>query len=87
MSVPGKVYGRILTERLMEVREGKVSEGQGGFRKGRGCIEQIFAIKKLVEEYSGKDKKLYAAFMDLEKEYDRVDREALWSVLYICGVG
>ncbi len=34
-----------------------------------------------------KDKKLYAGFMDLEKAYDRVDREALWSVLYIYGVG
>ncbi len=37
--------------------------------------------KMLVEEYLGKDKKLYAAFMDLKKAYDRVDREALWSVL------
>ncbi len=40
-------------------------------------------MKRLVEEYLGKDKKLYAAFMDLEK----VDREALWNVLYIYGVG
>ncbi len=39
-----------------------------------------------VEEYLGKDKKLYAAFMDLEKAYNRVDREALWSVLRIYGV-
>ncbi len=37
--------------------------------------------------YLGKEKKLYAAFMDFEKAYDRVDREALWSVLIICGVG
>ncbi len=44
-------------------------------------------MKRSVEEYLGKDKKLYAAFMDLEKAYDRVDREALWSVLYIYGVG
>ncbi len=44
-------------------------------------------MKRLVEEYLGKDKKLYAAFMDLEKAYDRVDREALWNVLYIYGVG
>ncbi len=55
-----------------------MSEEQGGFRKGRGCVDQIFAMKMLVEEYLGKDKKLYAAFMDLEKAYDRVDREALW---------
>ncbi len=25
--------------------------------------------------------------MDLEKAYDRVDREAVWSVLQICGIG
>ncbi len=77
LSVPGKVYGRILTERLREVTEGKVSEDQGGFGKGRGCVDQIFAMKRLVEGYLGKHKKLYAALMDLEKEYDRVDREAL----------
>ncbi len=58
LSVPGKVYGRILTERLMEITERKVSEEQGGFRKGRGCIDQIFEMKRLVEEYLGKDKKL-----------------------------
>ncbi len=84
MNVPGKVYGRILTERLMEATEGKVSEDQGGFRKG--CVDQISAMKRLVEGYLGEDKKLYAAFMDLEKAFNRVDREALWSVLRIYGV-
>ncbi len=69
----------------MEVTEGKVSEEQGSFRKGRGCVDQIFAMKMLVE-YLGKDKKSYAAFMDLDKAYDRVDREALWSVLRIYDV-
>ncbi len=82
MSVAGKVYGRILTETLMEVTEGKVSEEQGGFKKGRGCVNQVFARKRLVKEYLGQDRKLYAAFLDLEKAYDRVDKEALWSV---CG--
>ncbi len=69
LSMPGKVYGRILTERLMEVTERKVSEEQEGFRKRRGCVGQIFAMKMLVEEYLRKDKKLYSAFMDLEKAY------------------
>ncbi len=46
LSVPGKVYGKILTKRLMEVTEGKVSEEQGGFRKGRGCVDQIFAMNR-----------------------------------------
>ncbi len=53
MSVSGTVYGRILTERLTEVTEGKVSKEQGGFRKGRECVDQIFAMKMIVvvEEY------------------------------------
>ncbi len=51
MSVPGKVDWRILTERQMEVMEGTVSEEQGSFKKGRGCADQIFAMKMLVEEY------------------------------------
>ncbi len=52
-------------------------------------MDQIFEIKMLVEEYLlvGKDRKLHAAFMDLEKAYDRVDREALQKTLKIYGVG
>ncbi len=38
-----------------------------------------------MEGYLGKDKKLYAAFMELEKAYDRVNRKAPWSVLRIYG--
>ena len=47
----GKLYGRVLTERLLEVTEGKVSKEQGGFRNGKGCVDQIFAIKIMVVEY------------------------------------
>ncbi len=57
--------------------KGKVSEEQGGFRRERGCIDQIFAMKRLMEEYLGKDKTLYAPLMGLEKAYNSTDREAL----------
>ena len=35
----------------MEVTEKKVIQDQAGFRKGKGCVHQIFAIRKIVEEY------------------------------------
>ncbi len=82
-SVPVKVYGRVLTE----VDGGNCRETYRGQRKGRGCVDQVFAIKIIVEEYLGKGEKIYAAFMDLEKAFDRVDSEAFWDVLKICGVG
>ncbi len=49
-------------------------------------MDQIFAIKILVLKYLGKNRKLHAGFMDLEKTNDRFDREALWNVLKIYGV-
>ena len=57
-------------------------EVQGGFRRGRGCADQTF-----IEKYMAKDKDVYFAFLDLEKAYDRVDREAMWDVLRIYGMG
>ena len=50
LSVTGKVFGSILTEILMAVIEGKVSEDQGQFRKGKGCVDQIFVIKMMIEK-------------------------------------
>ena len=42
--VPGKVYGRVLKLMLIEVTETKASEEQGGLRKGKLLVDQIFAI-------------------------------------------
>ena len=59
---------------------------KGGFRSGKGCIDQIFVLKQLAEKYKEKRKELHAAFMDLEKAYYEVCREKLWRVLHECGV-
>ncbi len=56
LSVPGKIYGRILNERMMKVTDKSVGDEQGGFRKDRGCVDQIFAVKILVEKYLEKEK-------------------------------
>src|SRR5215469_6371729 len=36
MSVVGKLYGRVVIDRVKNITEGLVGEEQGGFRKGRG---------------------------------------------------
>ena len=87
LSVPGKLYGRILIDRVVEQSEGQIGEEQSGFRKGRSCSDQIFVLRQLCEKMKEKGKKVWIAFMDLEKAYDRVDREALWQVLRIYGIG
>ncbi len=39
LSVPGKIYGRILNERMMKITDMSVGGEQEGFQKGRGCVD------------------------------------------------
>ena len=51
LSIPGKIYGRVLIRSMIESTKEQVVEEQGGFRSGRGCIDQIFVLKLLVEKH------------------------------------
>src|SRR5215469_16162091 len=86
LSVVGKMYGRILIERVRALTDNLIGEEQGGFRKGRGCLDQVFVVKSLCEKFREKGREVYMAFMDLEKAYDRIDREALWKVVHKYGI-
>ena len=80
LSVVGKVYGRVLINRIRDKTENVIAEVQGGFRRGRGCTDQIFIVRQICEKYSGKGMDVYFAFLDLEKAYDKVDRNAMWNL-------
>ena len=88
LSVVGKVYGRVLINRIRDKTESAVAEVQGGFRRGRGSADQTFIVRQICEKYYiAKDKDVYFAFLDPEKVYDRIDRKAMWKVLRIYGIG
>lgn len=48
---------------------------QGGFRIGRGYVDEIFAMKMIVEKYLEKDTKQFAALINLEKTYDSLQEK------------
>ena len=87
LSLVGKVYGRVLINRIRDKTENVIAEVQSGFRRGRGCTDQIFIVRQICEKYLEKGKDVYFAFLDLEKVYDRVDRDAMWNVLRLYGIG
>ncbi len=64
MKEPGEVYSIILNERLIQGKE-KVNNEQGCFREGKGRVDQISAIRMIIEKYLEKDKKIHTA---LEKD-------------------
>ena len=55
------------------------------FKKWR--IQPCGSEALVCEKYLKKGKDVYLAFLDLEKAYNRVDREAMWNVLRLYGVG
>ena len=43
---------------------------QFGFIPGKGTTDAIFIMRQVQEKHQAKKKKLYYAFVDLEKEFD-----------------
>ena len=67
-----KVFEKVIEKKI----KGKVSiySMQFGFMPGRGTIDTIFIAQQLQERYLGIKKKLYFAFVDLGKAFDRVPK-------------
>ena len=76
-----------MINRIRDKTENVIAEVQGGFRRGKGCTDQIFIVRQVCEKYLGEGKDIYFAFLDLEKVYDRDDRDAMWNVLKLYGIG
>jgi len=58
----------------------RISENQFGFMPGRSTKEAIYLIRKLMEFYRDR-KNGSMAFIDVEKDYNKVAREVLWRCL------
>ncbi|KAI5729033.1 hypothetical protein M8J77_024451 [Diaphorina citri] len=74
-----KIWERILDTRIR--RETSIGEEQFGFMPGRGTMDAIFTLRQLMEKHRDKKKDLHLIFIDLEKAYDRILRQELWSCM------
>ena len=88
MDTIGKIFCMIVNERLRECVEmnGLLSDEQNGFRKNRRGEDNIFIVRELLDACKRENRKGYFAFLDIEKAYDRVNREILCKVLSKCGM-
>merc|ERR1712002_761243 len=63
-----------------------IGDEQCGFGCARGCVDQVFVMKQMSEKFCGKNMSLYVTYMDLDKAYERIDRDAMWRVLSMYGI-
>ena len=86
LSIPSKVLTRIILERMKKSIDQKLRDEQAGFRKERSCINQIATLRVIVEQTMEWQTPLFVCFIDFDKAFDSVDRQAIWDILRHYGV-
>ena len=86
LSIPSKIFCRILLCRIDKVLDPILREEQAGFRRGRGCIDQIFTLRNIIEQCLEWKTPLHINFIDFRKAFDSVHRESLWRILAAYGL-
>ena len=63
-----------------------IDDSQFGFVSGKGTTDAIFVVGQMQEKYLAVNKRLYMAFVDLEKAFDCVPLKVIWWALRKLGV-
>ncbi|XP_077065604.1 pancreatic secretory granule membrane major glycoprotein GP2-like [Siphateles boraxobius] len=79
LSLPGKVYARVLERRIRPIVEPRIQEEQCGFRPGRGTLDQLYTLYRVLEGSWEFAQPIHMCFVDLEKAFDCVPRGGLYA--------
>ena len=65
----------------MLTKENKLSQNQFGFQRGKSTVDCIFTLYSIISKTLHSGEKLFCAFIDYEKAFDKIDRSLLWQKL------
>ena len=86
LSVTSKILSRVILNRISASIDQLLRKNQAGFRKGKSCADQIFALRQIIEQSHEWNTTVYANFIDFQKAFDSVNRPALWRILAHYGI-
>ena len=86
LTIPGKVFIRVLLNRRKDAVDPQLRDQQAGFRRGRSCTEQIATLSIMLEQSYEWNSPLYVNFIDYEKAFNGLDPQRLWKLLRHYGI-
>ena len=83
-----KLYSGVLNDRIVNYLEdlGFFVEEQNGFRRKRSCQDHLFCITSVIRNRLYNRKPTFAAFVDMQKAFDWIDRDLLFLKLLITNI-
>ena len=85
LSLPSKIFTRIILERIRAAVDKKLRDEQAGFRTGRSCVDQIATLRIIIEPSMEWQSPLFINFIDFKQAFESVDSgdmentEKLWN--------
>ena len=81
LSVPGKVFASVILNRCKDSVDRVLREEQCGFRKSRGCADQLFALRQIIEKSMAFQLDISFCFIDFRAAFDSVDRDQMYQIM------
>ena len=86
LSIPSTILEKIIIRPISEAVDQQLRQEQAGFRKGRGCTDQIFTLRNIIEQCTEWPRQLYINYVDFEKAFDSIHLESLWHIRRAYGI-
>ena len=84
-----KLFSSVMNSRLMTfLEENRIyADEQNGFRRSRSCLDHIFTLTSVIRYRKAEKKSTFIAYVDMEKAFDRINRDMLFYKLISHGIG
>ena len=81
LTIPSKIFSKAISNRLKPYAEFFFHDNHCALRQSRGCADQFFSLRVLMDKAREFHKPIYICFIDLRKDYDSLNLNSLWTVL------
>ena len=86
LTIPRKILACIILNCITHhLLHDVVAESQCAFRRNRGTIDMIFAVRQIKEKFREQNQNLYILFVHLTNAFNAVGRVGLWAILLKLG--